>query len=442
MYIQLSIFSIMPSLKWGGVIFAHSIEFIINYILAIPNRVWPFIAYRSGTIIILSAIVSFLSVNWVFNKVLRIANIKSIVDKPNPRKLQSTPVPVMGGIAIFFGLVSGLFAYGVLSSIGGQPIDTMNSSIGTVMIASSILLYIGALDDIFDLSPLFRLVVQVLVVLGVILRSGMSIDSLHGLWDIEKIQDCISLFLTIITCVGIINAYNMIDGVNGLSSGLCIALSCIIGIIFFKRFDYENAAFAFCYAVSLVPFYLHNVFGRESKMFIGDAGTMVMGILVSWFIIRVLSSQSVEAVPEQGREMCLVALMLAVVSVPVADTLRVMMGRIFSGRSPFSPDQTHLHHAFIAVGLGHFITHLSEIAINLLIVAIWLVSYRSGLSQEVQLYITVVSAGILVWGTYFFLHYQIKHETKTFVNFKNRFSSTYLWNKVWWKKIQRLIDEV
>lgn len=232
----------------------------------------------------------------------------------------------------------------------------------------------------------------------------------------------------------------MIDGVNGLSSGLCMALSCIIGIIFYKRFDFGNAAFAFCFAASLIPFYLHNVFGKESKMFIGDAGTMVMGLLVSWFTIRILSSQSVPSIPEHGRDMCLVALMLAVASVPIADTLRVMTGRILNGRSPFSPDKTHLHHVFIAAGVSHFITHLSEIIINLVVVVIWLVSYRSGLSQEAQLYITVGSTGFLVWGTYFFLHYQEKHETQAFVHFKKWSSFTYFGDKTWWQKLQRMID--
>lgn len=117
-------------------------------------------------IIILSAIVSIMSVSWIFTRVLRIAKLNHIMDNPNVRKIQSEPVPVMGGIAVFFGLASGLLTYGAFSSIGSQPIAAIYSGIGTVIIAAAILLYIGALDDIFDLSPLFRLFAQIMVMGG------------------------------------------------------------------------------------------------------------------------------------------------------------------------------------------------------------------------------------------------------------------------------------
>lgn len=444
MFIYEKILSMISLPKWGGVVLFHNNFLNVNNLSAVPyNEAGPFILYDSYIfIVVVAALVSALSVSWIFKKVLRIAKIRGIVDNPDARKLQSAPVPVMGGIAVFFGLVSGLFTFYALSSIGSHPMVVKDSGVGVVILASAIMLYIGALDDIFDLSPLFRFAMQIIVVMGLIISNGLCIDSFHGLWGIEKIPGYISLPLTVFACVGIINAYNLIDGVNGLSSGLCMVLSWIIGVIFFKRFDFGNAAFAFCYATSLIPFYLHNVFGKESKMFIGDAGTMVMGLLVSWFAIRILASQSVAPVPESGREMCLVALMLAVASVPIADTLRVMFGRVISGKSPFSPDKTHLHHAFIAAGVSHFVTHLAEIAINLIVVAIWFLSYRSGLSQEMQLYLTVVSMGILVWGVYYFLHYQEKHETKAFVSFKKWSSLTYLGDREWWQKIQRMVDRL
>ena len=394
-------------------------------------------------------IVSVMAVHWIFMKVLKIAKVKELVDNPDARKLQKTPVPVLGGIAVFFGLLFGLLAFtgtSVLSS-GLDPLVVVHGSvlrgIGPVLLGASIMLYVGALDDIMGLTPRARLVIEVLVMLGVNYGSGMCVDSFHGLWGIGEYSWWIAVPLTVFAGVGVINAYNMVDGVNGLSSGLCMACSVIFGGIFLKRGDVSNAALAFCFAGALVPFYVHNVFGNRSKMFIGDAGTMVMGLLVSWFIIRVLSSQNetMTHVTEGGRELSLIAMMLAVASVPVFDTLRVMTARIMRHESPFHADKTHLHHIFIATGVSHFVTGFSELLINLVVVGVWYASYRCGLSIDCQLYVTIVAAVVLVWGTYIFLHYQQKHQTKTFERFTKASRVTHLDHKAWWLALQKVLDK-
>lgn len=393
------------------------------------------------------AIAALIAVHWIFMKILKIAMVKGLVDNPDIRKLQKNPVPVLGGIAVFFGFLFGLLAYAGTSII----VDEVDRRVvaqgalllgtGPALLGASIMLYVGALDDIMGLSPLARIVIETLVILGIIYGSGMCIDSFHGLWGIFQFSWNIAVPLTVFACVGIINAYNMVDGVNGLSSGLCMACSSILGAVFFKRGDLSNAAMAFCFAGALLPFYIHNVFGKRSKMFIGDAGTMVMGMLVSWFIIRVLSSQNeTTIITPEGRNMCLVALMLAIASVPVFDTLRVMTGRILRGVSPLKADKTHLHHVFIATGISHLVTSLSELIINLLVVMVWLICYRSGMSQEAQLYIVIVSSALLVWGSYGFLHYQQKYHTKTFERFNRWSRFTHLGHRPWWIKLQAILD--
>lgn len=397
--------------------------------------------------IALSWLASVYAVHWIFLKVLKVAKVKGLVDNPNARKLQKVPVPVLGGIAVFFGLLFGLLTYAGTNFLvhGFDPwVLTKGSSlvgIGPALLGASIMLYVGALDDIMGLTPKARLLIEVLVMLGVIYGSGMCVDSFHGLWGVEEISWWIAVPLTVFAGVGIINAYNMVDGVNGLSSGLCMACSCIFGAIFVKRGDTSNAAFAFCFAGALLPFYVHNVFGKRSRMFIGDAGTMVMGLLVSWFIIRMLSCRNAtELKPEDGKELCLVAMMLAVASVPVFDTLRVMTARVLRHESPFHADKTHLHHIFIATGVSHWITALSELMINLMVVAVWFACYKCGLSQEWQLYVTIVAAVVLVWGTYLFLHHQQKHQTKMFVEFKEFSKLTHLGHRRWWLKVQKWLD--
>lgn len=382
----------------------------------------------------IAGLISVVAVDWIFLKVLKVAKVKGLVDNPDARKLQKDPVPVLGGIAVFFGLIFGLLAFGSFYGLQGLL---------PVLLGASVMIYVGALDDIMGLTPRSRIVIETLVLLGIIFGSGMCVDSLHGLWGIEGFSWWVAVPLTVFAGIGIINAYNMVDGVNGLSSGLCMVMSFILGVIFYKRGDMSNAALAICFAGALVPFYVHNVFGKLSKMFIGDAGTMVMGLLVSWFVIRVLSSQNVitSILPDHDNRLCLVAMMVAIASVPVFDTLRVMTGRIVKGISPFQADKTHLHHIFIATGVSHLVTSLSELLLNLLVVGVWYVSYQCGWGLEAQFYATVAAAMVLVWGTYVFLHFQAVHKTKMFDRF-NRWSRVTHWgHKRWWLSVQKRLDK-
>lgn len=337
--------------------------------------------------VLLPSLVALTSVFWIYFKILRIAKEKNLVDNPDARKLQTEPVPVMGGIAVFFGVVSAVLVGCILTDC---------SPLLPVLMAMVVLLYMGAMDDLVGFPQLSRVLAEVLVLVGMIFASGKCVDSLHGLWGLGAFSWWMAVPLTVFAGVGIINAINMIDGVNGLSSGLCMTCAGLFGGVFLMRGDMPNAMLAFAMCAGLFPFFLHNVYGKRSRMFVGDAGTMMMGVLMSWCIMCLLSS---DASRYDGKEDT-VALALAILSVPVFDTLRVMTQRIVHGISPFKADKTHLHHAFIAVGISHSITALSEIAIDVVIVLIWFASYRLGASQEMQLYVVVAAAVLLVWGTY------------------------------------------
>lgn len=385
------------------------------------------------------ALVALAAVHWIYLKVLRIAKVKGLVDNPDARKLQKEPVPVLGGMAVFFGLMTGLLAFCAVTRGWGVPMGEL----AYVMLGAGVMLYVGSLDDVLGLTPRARLVVEVLVMLGLVYGSGMCVDSLHGLWGIHRFSWWMAVPLTVFAGVGLINAYNMVDGVNGLSSGLCIACNGIMAVICWKRGEYADCALAVCFAASLFPFLLHNVFGRKSKMFIGDGGTMVMGLLVGWFVMRGLSddpSETLTGLAHGGTELGVVAMMLAVASVPVADTVRVMTARVMRGESAFHPDKTHLHHVFIAVGVSHSVTALSEIVLNLLVVAVWYVSYRLGASVEWQLYIVCLAGIALVWGMYFFLSRMVRNNPEA-AQAMNWMRKTHLGHKHWWLAFQQWLDK-
>lgn len=155
------------------------------------------------------------AVHWVYFKILKIAKAKNIVDNPDARKLQKTPIPVMGGIAVFFGVLVGILAASAL-----HLFFIAHSDIFPVICAMSIMLYVGAMDDIVGLSTKSRFFIEIITILGLIYSSGCCVDTLRGLWGIYHFSWWIGVPLTVLTGVGIINAVNMIDGVNGLSSGV------------------------------------------------------------------------------------------------------------------------------------------------------------------------------------------------------------------------------
>lgn len=394
--------------------------------------------------VVLSAFSSLIAVQWVYFKTLKIAKEKNLVDNPGARKLQKNPIPVVGGIAVFFGVVFGLLVGMMMHHVLNVYVpvaDTflISTTLLPVVLAMVIMLYTGAMDDILGLTPNARFVIEIIVILGIVLASGGCIDSFHGMWGVEELSWYVAIPLTVFSGVGIINAVNMVDGVNGLSSGLCITCCILFGFAFVVGGDVANAVLAFSMATALLPFFIHNVFGNTSRMFIGDAGTMVMGVLMSWFVISVMRNDSC-LVPYNGR-FCMAAFVVAVLALPIADTIRVMVMRMFRGRSPFTPDKTHLHHAFVSMGISHSITALSEICINFFIVGVWLVTaYCLKAPLHCQLYTVIIVAAILVWGTYAFLAHE-KNSNSRKAQWLRRFSiRTHLGRTEWWQRLTHRLD--
>ena len=315
--------------------------------------------------IIIPFFTALLLVGWIHPRLVKIALLKNIVDNPDARKLQRTPVPVLGGVAVFFGVV---IAIGCMSSV----VDC--SGLPVVIMAMMAMLYTGTMDDILSLSPGLRFVIEIVVVLLLIFVGGYCIDDFHGLWNIGRFSYWCAVPLTVVAAVGIINAINLVDGVNGL-------------------------------------FFLHNVFGKTSKMFIGDGGTLVMGVVMSVFVIAILQNGSRVAAyvnPNVG----LVPFTLAVLSVPVFDTLRVMSTRILKGTSPFRPDKTHLHHMFIDLGCSHVATTLAILGVNMFVVLCWWALEASGFSIAVQLYAVIAVSLLVTSGLYHFMQWHICRDTR------------------------------
>lgn len=352
------------------------------------------------TVIIPFFIALFL-VGWIHPKLVKIALLKNIVDNPDARKLQRTPVPVLGGVAVFFGVVIAIGCMSAVVDCSGLPV---------VIMAMMAMLYTGTMDDILNLSPSLRLLIEIVVVLLLVFVGGYCINDFHGLWGIGPISPWCAVPLTVFATVGIINAINLVDGVNGLSSGYCIMACTIFGILFHLAGEEAMTILAVVSVGALIPFFLHNVFGKTSKMFIGDGGTLVMGVVITVFVIETLRSGSscgAYVKPWVG----LVPFSLAVLCIPVFDTLRVMFSRILRGVSPFRPDKTHLHHMFINLGCSHAAVTLAIVALNTSVVLCWWGLTRLGVSIDVQLYAVVVMGFLVTFGLYYFMEWHLRRNT-------------------------------
>lgn len=329
-----------------------------------------------------------------FKPILAFARKYKFYDKPNERKLQRTPVPVMGGFVVFIGTVIGLLCYMFIRDV---------TPLLPVVAAMLVMLVVGAYDDVRDVSATKKLCIEIAVVVALAIVNGYGINDFHGLWGIHDISPWIAWPLTVLASVGIINAINMIDGINGLSSGICIMAFGFYGLFFFYSHDFVHTALAVAIVGALIPFFIMNVFGERSKMFIGDAGTMMLGVVLCDMVVTMLAKDSMCDKQIRHTNFCLFAFALAVLAIPVFDTLRVMLGRICRGESPFSADKTHLHHAFIDYGFHHLETALMEIILNMIVIGFWWFIYKSHLSEQWQLYGVIAAAIAVCFGLYYML---------------------------------------
>ena len=382
--------------------------------------------------IIIPALLAFLGTLWIHPKVLKIAIMKDLVDNPSARKLQRRPIPNMGGPAVFFGIIIGLCSSQAMFS---SPKAFM------LIAAMLIMLYIGMMDDIMGLSPSIRFAIEILVICWLMFANKSSLDCFHGLWGLGTIPNYIAIPLTIVSCVGIINSINLIDGVNGLSSGFCFMASVLFAIMFYHTGNTVMTTIAISAAGAIIPFFLHNVFGHDTRMFIGDSGTLVIGTMMSMFVISLLE-KTPATIGYAFNGLGFIPFEFAVLSIPVFDTLRVMSSRILRGKSPFHPDKTHLHHMFIDLGYSHTGTTISILSLNFLVVVAWFIAYKTGASIDVQLYLVMSLSILFTFGLYKFAKIQLIKKGKALSVLQGIGKAVNLEKKGVWKVIQKSIDKI
>lgn len=302
-----------------------------------------------------AALVSFVAIP----PIISVAKAKSLVAIPNGRTSHNGAVPSLGGIAIFAGLLMGasLFVH-----------DGFSNEFQYLIPAFLIIFFIGLKDDIVDISWSTRLTGQLIAAFLVVVMAGVRITTFHGMFGVNEIPETTSIVFSIFVFVSIVNAYNLIDGIDGLASGLGMIASLAFGIWLLKLGYADYGVLAFALLGGLIPFYIYNVFGKKNKLFMGDTGSTLMGTVFAILAMKILCCDlpaghilDFNALP---------ALVIAVMVIPVSDTIRIFTVRILKGKSPFSADRNHFHHYLLRLGMNHWQASTAIIALNIIILLI------------------------------------------------------------------------
>ena len=290
----------------------------------------------------------------IIPNILLVSFRKRLFDVPDERKVHNALVPRLGGLSFFPVILFCVCCFIGLRLLLGGPLDQLLPPAMTAELllftAGLTLLYIvGVADDLIGVRYSKKFVVQLLTALMLPL-SGLYINNLYGLFGIHVLSPFIGVPLTLVLVVFITNAINLIDGIDGLASGLSMVALAVFGGLFVWNNWWVYALVAFVSIGVLIPFFSYNVFGNASrgrKIFMGDTGSLMLGYLLSLFTVRYCMYTG-DALSEPSGSPVLVA--FSVLLVPSLDVIRVVLHRVRNGRNPFLPDKNHIHHKFLAMG--------------------------------------------------------------------------------------------
>lgn len=276
--------------------------------------------------------------------IIKVAFEKRLFDHPTEgRKVHKKIIPNLGGIAIFtaFLFSSSLF------------IPTSALPQGNLLIGAGLILFMtGLKDDIVGLSPTIKFLAQFLSAFIVAVLADLRISNLQGIFGVYEINYYLSIILTVFFIVGIVNAYNLIDGIDGLAGTLGLVFSITYAYIFFKSGDHGWAFLSLSICGALLGFLFYNL--TPAKIFMGDSGSLVTGFLAATFSLKFLSSSAGQVVYVGPLGITLsICLVIAILIIPIFDTLRVFTLRILAGKSPFAADSNHVHHRLLFLGMSH-----------------------------------------------------------------------------------------
>lgn len=303
----------------------------------------------------------------IIPRILVISHKKRLYDVPDARKVHTMPVPRLGGLSFFpvilmsMFLVIGFRLYFWDVNVSGLSFNMLYEYL-FLFVGMTLLYLVGVCDDLVGVGYRYKFAVQIAAAFLLVL-SGNWFDSFGGLFGIYSVPVWVGVPFTVFIVVYITNAINLIDGIDGLASGLCCIALSVLSVIFFLRGQYVYALLAICTLGILMPFWCYNVFGnanRGHKLFMGDAGSLTLGYVISFLIIHM--SVTNEVSPTLSNPYMVIA--FSTVLVPLLDVIRVVLHRLREYKNPFLPDKNHFHHKLLRTGMRVRMVMVCIIAIS------------------------------------------------------------------------------
>ncbi|MBF0195570.1 MAG: undecaprenyl/decaprenyl-phosphate alpha-N-acetylglucosaminyl 1-phosphate transferase [Magnetococcales bacterium] len=310
-----------------------------------------------------------------------LAPIIGLVEKPSNCKKHESIIPLVGGIALFFGLLPTLFL--LENSIPHQE---------RFWLASLFILFIGVWDDRVGLSIRKRFVIEILIAFMITADGGLTVMSLGNIFGFGEIE--LGLFavpFTIICIVGVINALNMVDGIDGLTAGLSLVSMFAMLYLAIKVGRNAEAQMILMIISALIPIFIYNsrIFGQKSaRFFMGDGGSMLLGLFLAWFTIS-LSQTFTPNNEEQVFVAFPAVIALWLLSIPLIELFSSILRRLISGKNPFKSDVKHIHHLLISAGFNANITLIIIMGVATVMVAFTIIAFEAAIGDEI-LFISIL----------------------------------------------------
>lgn len=281
--------------------------------------------------IILSPLISIL----IYKPLYSIATKKGLFKAVNGRSSHNGNIPDFGGVILF----ASIFITSLLL------IQFPHPEMQYVLLAFALIWAIGLFDDLMVMPAKKKLAAEVIVSLIIVVGGGLYFTNFHGLLGIYEIPKVTGMLFTLFMMVGIINAINMIDGIDGLCSGIAIISISAFSFWFFKNGYINYSIIGFTSVASLIPFFIRNVFSVERKIFLGDNGSMLLGVIISVLAIKFCELETITNRWMHTENSPAVA--FTIIAIPVLDTVRIILVRIYQRKSPLYADKSHIHHRML-----------------------------------------------------------------------------------------------
>jgi UDP-N-acetylmuramyl pentapeptide phosphotransferase/UDP-N-acetylglucosamine-1-phosphate transferase len=276
--------------------------------------------------------------------VIQIANERHLCDVPGERSSHFVATPTLGGVGIFTGILVALFMW----------VPFANHQFLQYLVGALFIIFIvGLKDDLQPMDAKKKLIAQMITSFLIVYACDIRIESMHGLLGFYgDFPYWLSLIISGFTVLVIMNAFNLIDGINGLSASIGILVTTILGIWFFNTGQPAFAILAAITAAAYLAFLRYNIM-PPTRTFMGDTGSLMLGTITATLVIQFITSNAALNIGHDFYFQSIAAVSMTVVVVPLFDTLRVFATRMYRGHSPLMPDRRHIHHLLVDFGFSH-----------------------------------------------------------------------------------------